>query len=154
MLALSQTTGYAILALSCLDGCHDRWVLAKDIAACTGIPLPYLSKLLHALTGSGLVVAKRGYRGGFRLSRPSKLISLYEVAEAVEGRGWLPQCLLGIDACSDKRACPTHAFWKKQRKKIADMLRRLTLLDVAEFERRRGVRLSGCNRTFARHRRP
>jgi Rrf2 family protein len=144
MLALSQTTGYAILALSCLDGCQHRWVLARDISECANIPLPYLSKLLHALTGSELVLAKRGYRGGFQLGRPAEKITLLQVAEAVEGRKWLPQCLLGLDECSDHRACPTHEFWKKQRTRIEKQLKQLTLRDVAAFEKRRGTRLVGC----------
>lgn len=144
VLALSQTTGYAILALSCLEGCRDRWVLAKTIAECTGVPLPYLSKTLHALTGSGLVLAKRGYRGGFQLGRPADQITLLEVAEAVEGRKWLPVCLLGLEECSDQRGCPTHAFWTKKRARIEKELKRLTLRDVAEFERKRGTRLAGC----------
>jgi Rrf2 family transcriptional regulator, iron-sulfur cluster assembly transcription factor len=144
MLALSQTTGYAILALSCLEGCQDRWVLAKDISNCTGITLPYLSKLLHALTGSRLVHAKRGYRGGFQLTRPARQITLMDVAEAVEGKAWLPNCLLGLEGCSDERACPTHAFWTRERARIEKELRRLTLWDVASFERKRGTRLAGC----------
>jgi Rrf2 family transcriptional regulator, iron-sulfur cluster assembly transcription factor len=144
MLALSQTTGYAILALSCLDGCRDRWVLAKTISECTDISLPYLSKLLHALNGSGLIRAKRGYRGGFQLARAANAISLRDVAEAVEGRKWLPECLLGLEECSDDRACPTHEFWQKERSRIENELKRQTLRDVAEFERQRGMRLGGC----------
>ena len=144
MLALSQTTGYAILALSCLDGCRDRWVLAKDISECTGIPLPYLSKLLHALNGSGLVRAKRGYRGGFQLAKPAEEVSLLDVSEAVEGRQWIHRCLLGLEDCSDARACPAHEFWREQRARIGEKLRQLTLRDVAEFERHRGTRLGDC----------
>ena len=86
MLCLSQTTGYAILALSCLEeGDGENWILVKDIATCTGIPKPYLSKILHSLQGSGLIRAKRGYRGGFALARPSSRINLLEIAAAVEG---------------------------------------------------------------------
>lgn len=145
MLALSQTTGYAILALSCLDGRQEQWVLAKSIAQCTGIPLPYLSKLMHALAKSQLVRAKRGYRGGFQLARPADQISLLEVANAVEGPAWLTKCLLGLEECSDQRACPMHAFWIAQRAKIEHELTKKTLHDVAQFEARRGVRLKGCN---------
>ncbi len=144
MLALSQTTGYAILALSCLSGCGDQWVMAKDMARCTGISLPYLSKVLHALGNSGLIEAKRGYRGGFRLARPADQITLLDIAEAVEGEAWKPRCLLGLEECSDARACPTHAFWTKQRAAIEAELRRQTLKKVAEFERRRHTRLNQC----------
>ena len=52
---LSQTAGYAIVALSCLNERGDAWTLAKDIAECTGIPRPYLSKIFHKLENSGLI---------------------------------------------------------------------------------------------------
>jgi Rrf2 family protein len=146
MLSLSQTTGYAILALACLEDCDGRLVQAKDIAGCTGIPLPYLSKILYALGKVGLVVTKRGYRGGFALARSARQINLLEVAEAVEGGTWLPKCLLGFEGCADDRACPTHRFWKTQREKIQTELRRVTIHDVAQFEHAagRGLRAGCC----------
>ncbi|MHC4710827.1 MAG: RrF2 family transcriptional regulator, partial [Planctomycetota bacterium] len=103
MLSLSQTTGYAILALSCLVEDQDRWVLSRDIAATTEIPGPYLSRVLHALGRSGLIRTKRGYRGGFALARPASRISLLDVAEAVEGRDWKAPCLLGLTSCVQVR---------------------------------------------------
>jgi Mrp family chromosome partitioning ATPase len=60
MFSLSQTTGYAILALGLLHKSGDRLVLAKDITQRTQIPLPYLSKILNALTRTGLIVGKSG----------------------------------------------------------------------------------------------
>ena len=152
MLCLSQTTGYAILALSCLSQAVGRLVLAKDIAACTGIPLPYLSKILHALHRSGLVHGKRGYRGGFMLARPPAEVSLLEVAEALEGKNWLPHCLIGLDNCDPEHRCPTHDFWTTERAKIEQELRRVGLNDVAAFARERGLAGVGgceCNDTKA-----
>ena len=131
MLSLSHTTGYAILALSCLSRTLGQFVLAKDIAAWTGIPLPYLSKVLHALHGHGLIVGRRGYRGGFMLARPPEKVSLLEVAEAVEGKQWLPLCLLGLEKCDPQHGCPTHDFWTRERAKIEQELRRMRLIDVA-----------------------
>ncbi|MEX0776113.1 MAG: Rrf2 family transcriptional regulator [Phycisphaeraceae bacterium] len=143
MLSLSHTTGYAVLALSCLRQCGSKLMLARDIAQCTGIPLPYLLKLMLAMGKAELVVAKRGYRGGFALARPAETISLLDVAEAVEGQAWLPRCLLGLDECSDKRGCPTHDFWKVERLKIEAKLHKTTLKDVAEFEARQVQRRLG-----------
>ena len=145
MLCLSQTTGYAILAMSCLSQAVGRLVLAKDIAACTGVPLPYLSKILHALHRSGLIHGKRGYRGGFMLARPPAEVSLLEVAEALEGKNWLPHCLIGLDNCDPEQRCPTHDFWTKERAKIEQELRRVGLNDVAAFARARGLAgVIGC----------
>ncbi len=133
MLSLSQTTGYAILALGFLQECGGRLVLAKDITSATGIPLPYLSKILNALTRTGLIVGKRGYQGGYALSRSADEISLFDVAEAVEGPDWLPRCMLGLTDCSAVPLCPTHAFWKVERAKIDKELRHMTLTDVSCF---------------------
>jgi Rrf2 family transcriptional regulator, iron-sulfur cluster assembly transcription factor len=146
MLCLSQTTGYAVLALSCLaDVGEDRWVLSDSISQCTGIPRAYLSKIMHSLGSSGLIHAKRGYRGGFTLSRPAERISVMDVAMAVEGRAWLPKCLLGLNECSDDRACPTHTFWSEQRTQIEKKLSELSLREVAEYEKKRGSQLLGCS---------
>jgi Rrf2 family iron-sulfur cluster assembly transcriptional regulator len=135
MFSLSQTSGYAILALGLLHKCGDRLVLAKDITQCTRIPLPYLSKILNALTRTGLIVGKRGYRGGFALSRSADKISLFDVAEAVEGPGWLPTCPLGMVGCSKHPLCPIHDFWTVQRAKIIEELRHLTLDDISTYVR-------------------
>ena len=146
MLGLSQTTGYAVLALSCLRQRGSERMLAKDISECTGIPLPYLLKLMHAMGKADLVIAKRGYQGGFALARPAEKITLMDVAEAVDGKVWLHKCLLGLEDCSDQRACPMHEFWKVERVRIADKLKQLTVRDIAEFEAQRGNRLAGCGR--------
>ena len=130
MFSTSQTTGYAILALGCLEEPGGRWVLAQEIAGSTRIPKPYLSKILHALRRSGLIRAKRGYCGGFALGLPMRSIRLLDVVLAVEGPGWLPRCMLGLADCSAFRLCPTHGFWRAERKRIEAVMRRLTMVEV------------------------
>ena len=139
MLSLTQTTGYAVRALGCLaDGGAD-FLMARQVSDCTGIPLPYLSKVLNALAREGLIEAKRGYQGGFRLRRHASAISLLEVADAVEGPDWRNACLLGLDGCHTEDPCPAHPFWEKHRTEIERELGRLTVADMAEYERRPNV---------------
>lgn len=135
MLALSQTAGYGILALSWLD--PNRWTLAQDLARQAGVPKPYLSKILHALAKGRLIHAKRGYRGGFRLARRPEAITLLDIVNAVDGTAWAGRCLLGLKLCSDERACPTHEFWKAERARIREQLQQISLKDVAQFEHHR-----------------
>ena len=141
VLSLSQTSGYAILALGCLLQVQDRWVKTGEIAECTGIPPAYLSKILHKLGQSGLITAKRGAYGGYALSRPARKISLLDVVEAVKGRPTKPACLIGLSECSDEHPCPAHEFWKKERERIWKKLSHLNLRDAAEYERERGTRI-------------
>jgi len=134
MFSLSQTAGYAIKALSCLASHHPRPMVAKDISACMGIPLPYLSKFIHRLKKNGFIEAKRGHQGGFTLARSASGISLMDVARVLDGPGVLPRCLLGFQACADERACPTHNFWKEERARIEMVLRTTTIAEVAAFD--------------------
>jgi Rrf2 family iron-sulfur cluster assembly transcriptional regulator len=140
VLPLSQSAGYAVLALSCLEDPGGESVLVQDVATWTGAPGPYLAKIFSALTKAGLVIGKRGNQGGVILARPAREIPLSELAEVLDSAGWRSECLLGLAECSDDRACPVHAFWKETREQIHGELLGVTLADVARFERERHTR--------------
>jgi Rrf2 family protein len=130
MLGLSQTTRYGLRALGCVQGPGCICFLIRDIAKSTGVPKPYLAKIITLLSRKGIVLAKRGHRGGIVLARPAKDISLLEVVEALEGKGWVADCLLGLDHGGGDRVCPTHAAWQNLREQIKDLLRKITLADL------------------------
>lgn len=130
MLCLSQTTGYAIKALGCLTNPGAPSCFIADVARITRVPRPYLAKIINLLARHGLVISKRGYRGGIALARPPSEISLLEVVEAVEGKDWLGPCLLAIDECAQGHDCPTHAFWNDIREQIRTKLHTTTLAEV------------------------
>jgi Rrf2 family transcriptional regulator, iron-sulfur cluster assembly transcription factor len=133
MLALNQTTGYAIMALGHLEDPGGEPMLVKDLARLTGIPKPYLSKMVHDLAGKGLIQTKRGYRGGVLLARPAKEISLVDIAEAVTGKAINFPCLLGLTTCSAEQACPLHEFWMEAVEVIHRSLRQTSLAEASEF---------------------
>jgi Rrf2 family iron-sulfur cluster assembly transcriptional regulator len=144
MLSLSQTTGYAILALSCIGSWKGDWVLSKTIHECTGVPMPYLRKILFQLSKTGLIQTKRGYQGGFCLERAPEEISLLEVVRAVEPER-ASDCLLGLAGCSDATPCPLRSFWKKERVRIEAELKRLTVAEAARAVRAaRWGKLTAC----------
>ncbi len=137
MLCLSQSVGYAIQAMTCLEDGSAGSRLIRDIAAKAEIPPAYLAKLIKRLADSDLVYSKRGISGGTWLKRPAKEISLLEISEAIDGKKWIGRCLLGLEECSDQRACPTHEFWAQNRARIEKQLRGTSLADVAAFEKRK-----------------
>jgi Rrf2 family iron-sulfur cluster assembly transcriptional regulator len=134
MLCLSQSVGYAIQALTCLGDDAPSTKLIRDIASETGVPPAYLAKLIKRLADANLVISKRGIKGGTWLRRPPQEISLMEISEAIDGRKWLGRCLLGLEECSEERACPTHEFWRQARAGIEKKLADTTLADVMQFE--------------------
>ena len=130
MMCLSQTTGYAVRALVCLNEQGGRACLTRDIAKSAGIPKPYLARIVNDLTHKELVTAKRGCRGGVALARPAAKISLLQVVEAVEGPDWIAPCLLGLNDCAAHILCPSHVAWQRISKQLKALLGRTTVADV------------------------
>lgn len=64
MFCLSQSVGYAIQALACLEGsCSGQPRTIKEIAGCSGVPGSYLAKLIKKLVKAEILSAKRGPNG-------------------------------------------------------------------------------------------
>ncbi|HNN91202.1 MAG TPA: Rrf2 family transcriptional regulator [Pseudomonadota bacterium] len=131
---LSQTVGYAVLALGYLAKVQEP-TFVRDIATATAIPGPYLAKLINQLARKGLVTTQRGLRGGVTLGRPASEITLMELCEALDEPVVQKRCLLGLAQCSTEQACPAHKFWAKERATILDFFSRTTLTDIARFTR-------------------
>ena len=127
MALFSGRVDITLKALACFAGKDGQWVQAKDIAKASGVPQPYLHKILLELRKSGLVHCKKGYRGGAMLSRPAEQITLMDVINVIDGETWKERCLLYDTKCSDDRCCAVHTCWKQHRQKIEDELTRVTL---------------------------
>jgi Rrf2 family protein len=133
---MTQSTGYAITALGHVAAMGDQPLLIKDIAEATGLPHPYLAKIVHTLARRGLVTTRRGVGGGVTLARSAELITLFDIAEALDDPLLDERCMLGNAVCSDERACPAHEFWTEHRRAQIDFLRDRSLADIAAFELR------------------
>ena len=136
---LSPMTGYAATALAWLATHGGGPVQVKEIADRAGVPAAYLGKIMHQLARAGIVETRKGLGGGVLLERDADSLSLYDLAEALGDPILTPRCMLGVEECSDARACPAHAFWKRHREHEIAFLKRTTLRDIAEFERGREV---------------
>lgn len=131
MLSLSQTVGYATLALGCIGSWKGQRVQSNQIQQCTGVSMPYLRKILFLLAKSGLIEGKRGYRGGFLLARPASEITMLDVMEALGREHAVPDCLLELEGCSDENPCPLHSFWQEERARIHAKLEEVTVAEAA-----------------------
>src|SRR6478735_6266339 len=49
------------------------------------VPAAYLAKHLQALSRAGILVSGHGPRGGYRLARPAREITVLDVVEAIDG---------------------------------------------------------------------
>lgn len=138
---LSQSVGYAVVALGIIANARGKPLLIKEIADAGDIPTPYLAKLIHMLGRKGVIETQRGIGGGVTLPQKAENLSLYDVCEFFDDPVLKERCMLGNAECSDERACPCHKFWKAQRKKTLQFLRQTTIKDLAVFEQRELARL-------------
>lgn len=109
---LSQTAEYALRAALAMAEQPEDAVRVGDLATRLRVPQNYLSKTLHQLARSGILVSTRGKYGGFRLARAPEEISLYEIVAPFERFGDKRPCLLGRAVCSDLAPCAAHDRWK------------------------------------------
>jgi Rrf2 family iron-sulfur cluster assembly transcriptional regulator len=105
--------------------------MLSEIAAAQNLPRAFLGKILKDLVHTGMLRSARGPAGGYSLAREPKEISLLEIKEAVEGRGDLERCAVGLSPCSDDSPCPLHDTYKPLRTAITAYLKDTTLAGLA-----------------------
>lgn len=104
---LSQTSEYALRAMLTLAERPGERLTTPQIAALTGAPTGYLSKVLQGLARARLVDSHRGVGGGFKLLRPAGEVSLLEIINAVDPFRSLAECPLRLPAHKG-RLCALH----------------------------------------------
>ncbi len=104
--------------------------LTHEVASRQGIPLPFLAKIVPALTRAGLLRSHRGSGGGITLGRPAAEITLLDVVEAVDGPISLNMCVLWPEECPRSGTCPVHEVWCAAQSDLARRLRAVTIADL------------------------
>jgi Rrf2 family protein len=111
-LELTRRGDYAVramLALAVADG--EGWTSANRIAAEMAIPERFLPRVLRDLARAGLIEARTGRTGGYRLARAAAAVSLLDVIDAIEPPDEVPRCVLrGIPCGTDGRCLVHDAF--------------------------------------------
>lgn len=125
----SQTTEYALRAMSWLALSPDRLVPTNLLAERTKVPPHYLAKVLQQLAAADLIVGRRGVRGGYKLTRPSSEISLLTVVRAVAEVERITTCPLGLEN-HGPNLCPLHRRIDDAAKMLIELYGSVTLQDL------------------------
>lgn len=125
----------AIYELAKRDGQGPTKISA--IAAAQAIPHRFLEVILHQLKGSGLVVSKRGFYGGYVLAKPPQEITVGDVLRYVQKELAGAQCV----ACVSQQECPFFgdcafsSLWHKVKTAAFQIYDDTTLQDLLDNER-------------------
>jgi Rrf2 family protein len=128
----SASASHALRAIAVLAASGGEEAMAGvDLARKMNVPPHYLAKVLARLARRGVIRARRGAAGGYRLARPASEILLQDVVAPFEGQRAQPGCLLHPGRrCSRTRACSAHAAWSGLNDSYRDFLERTTVGDI------------------------
>ena len=125
-------------------------VSVSEIAREMDVSPDYLMQLFTNLRREGLLESVRGPRGGFKFARPIDQITVGDIVRSVEGPLSLVFCVIEerpgyVTEDGNGRLCPraptcvSRLCWVYLTKKLVDLLDSLTLTDVLEMGKEKGL---------------
>jgi len=90
---------------------------AARMAAALEVPYAFLRRILRRLTSQGMLVSRRGRKGGVALAVPSNTLTLLDVLKAIDQHKLcLNSCIAKPGACAREPLCPVcRSLVKTQR---------------------------------------
>jgi Rrf2 family protein len=144
-LELTHRGSYAIRAVLTLARADaDEVVPARRIAKEMDIPVRFLPQVLGDLSRVGIVEARLGRAGGYRLSKPAAEISLLDVIEASEGDARRQTCVLTGKPCDGVDPCDVHEMFYEAQEAILQRLDGVSVADVVADSDRAPMSLDGA----------
>jgi len=125
----SQTTEYALRAMSWLALSPDSLVSTHVLAEKTKVPPHYLAKVLQQLSAAKLIAGRRGVRGGYKLARAAEQITLLDVVRSVAEVQRITSCPLGIPT-HGSQLCSLHRATDAAAKAVIEIYGGMTLHDL------------------------
>jgi len=133
---LTQKAKYALRALlyvaSLPAGSHPT---IAEIAQARQVPHKFLELILGELREAGLVLSRRGRKGGYALAEPASRISVGAVIRLMDGPlAPIPCASLTAyrrcDDCEDEATCAIRLVMRRVRDATSQILDRTTLADL------------------------
>jgi len=109
----------------------------SDIADAQSIPLRFLEVILNKLKGSGLIDAKRGFYGGYFLTRSPDQITVADVMSFLQGSPKAVQCAACVvkAKCPHGHRCAFSSMWNRVNRAISQVYTETTIQDLLDTDR-------------------
>jgi Rrf2 family protein len=132
MLRLSKKADYALMAMKHLAVRPDAAsVSAREIAEQYDIPVELMAKVLQRLARRGLLTSHQGTRGGYRLARPSGVISVADIIQAIDGPLTVTACSTDAENCDQYEKCSVRDPLWRIKDRILAALATCSLQEIA-----------------------
>ena len=118
----------------------EGYIALKDIAKRQGISKKYLEQIIPLLNNTDILVASRGYQGGYMLAKSPDMYTVGDILRITEGSIAPVSCLEGgSTVCDRDDQCMTLYVWEGLEKVIAEYLDSITLQDILDRHRKEFV---------------
>ena len=135
---ITQEADYA-LRMMCLlakeTAAGNAPVGAATLAEGVAVPTRFGLKILHKLSGAGLVKTSRGATGGYSLDQDPATVTVRRVIEAIDGPIEINRCLSDDHAClnnPNKDCCRLHHVFEALNSQLTERLDRITVAMVVD----------------------
>jgi Rrf2 family transcriptional regulator, cysteine metabolism repressor len=118
-------------------------VRLEDISKAQKISVKYLGRLMAVLVTSGLVLSRRGKKGGFTLAASPSKIRILDIVQAVEGPVLPAPCVYHLRACRGPADCVSRDVWMQVKDALIATLAGITLNDLVQRHRKKMLRRPG-----------
>lgn len=109
------------------------FISLQEIAGRQEISKKYLEQIVPILNKAGMLVANRGYLGGYRLVRQPAEYTVGEILRVTEGNLACVPCVFPEEyPCTRQDGCEMHQVWHGLYHVITDYLDHLTLQDILD----------------------
>lgn len=132
---ISRRTDYAIRLIAALVSSDGKPVSVRIAAEAQEVPYAFARSIQHDLVLSGLVISRRGARGGMVLAKDPETLTLLDIIEAVQGPVTVAVCANEPDWCNREKNCPFHAVWQGANELLIDYLSSVSVKQLLNGEK-------------------
>ncbi|MBM3506577.1 MAG: Rrf2 family transcriptional regulator [Alphaproteobacteria bacterium] len=112
---------------------------AREIAKRQGIPQRYLEQVMQKLVRAGVLKGVRGPRGGYRLARERRRITVGEILRVVYSTELTTRDLLNMEPGSDLAEKVIRPLWRDVRESFMRKINTITIEDLCQRAHAKGV---------------
>lgn len=115
----------------------DDPMTAERLAESENIPRDYVDQLLMRLRRAGIVVSRRGVRGGYLLAKPAEDISVGSVMRAVDDGVFESICEKyadGDQVCAHTEECGIRPVWQRLASLVENSLDKVSITELRKSE--------------------
>ena len=118
----------------------DKNVLSSEISKEENIPKKFLENILRDLKNAQFLTSRRGARGGYRLNKNPKEVTLIEIIRLMDGPIALLPCVSLMyhqtcDTCMSEESCTIRDVFVEVRDATLSVYQKTTLAALAKREK-------------------